>query len=78
MLIDHATTLRPSVEPNQPRCCAILSRAVALLRVPERREVWHPAYQVHFWKSISPTGWQSREFEVSNGDVVEVLLAGKE
>lgn len=39
----------------------------------QRWEVWHPTYRVYFWKSISPTGWQSREFEVSDGDIVEVL-----
>jgi hypothetical protein len=39
----------------------------------QRWEVWTPRYRVHFWKSGSTTGWASREFEVWDGDVVEVL-----
>ena len=36
-------------------------------------ELWHPRYRVCFWKPVSSTGWESREFEVSGGDIFEVL-----
>jgi hypothetical protein len=36
-------------------------------------EVWNPAYRVYFWRRVSPTGWGSREFEVSGGDIAAVL-----
>jgi hypothetical protein len=37
-----------------------------------RWEVWNPAFRVYFWRSLGG-GWMSREFEISGGDVVEVL-----
>jgi hypothetical protein len=37
------------------------------------REVWRPTYRVYFWRPVSPTGWGSREFEVSGGDIVAIL-----
>jgi hypothetical protein len=30
-------------------------------------------YRVHFWRPVSHTGWRSREFEISGGDIVAVL-----
>ena len=38
----------------------------------ERWEVWQPAYRVCFWRSLQG-GYRSREFELSGGDVLEVL-----
>jgi hypothetical protein len=39
----------------------------------QRWEVWRPTYRVYFWRPVSPTGWGSREFEVSGGDIVAIL-----
>ena len=39
----------------------------------QRWEVWDPTYRVCFSTRVSPVGWKSREFEVSDGDIVEVL-----
>jgi hypothetical protein len=36
-------------------------------------DVWNPAYRVYFWRRVSSTGWASREFELSGGDIVAVL-----
>ena len=40
----------------------------------QRWEVWEPAYRVHFWRRGQGGGYASREFEVSGGDVRDVLL----
>jgi hypothetical protein len=39
----------------------------------QRWEIWRPTYRVYFWRLVSPTGWGSREFEVSGGDIVAIL-----
>jgi hypothetical protein len=35
-------------------------------------EVWNPRYRVYFWRSLGQS-WASREFELSDADVVAVL-----
>lgn len=38
----------------------------------QRWDVWQPAYRVYFWRSWQGS-YASREFELSGGDVLEVL-----
>ena len=53
--------------------------AVTTLRVrpvdprDQRWEAWRPAYRVYFWR-LEQGGYASREFELSGGDVRNVLL----
>lgn len=40
----------------------------------QRWEAWQPAYRVYFWRRWQGGGYASREFELSGGDVGDVLL----